>query len=87
MICISAKNGDSLSNYQYDINDEELKNLIIPDNLFLMKDVNRRSDYSTMGSDYDLQYGSIRIIPFKKRTIPIEFQKALYAHGIVGRRR
>lgn len=29
----------------------------------------------------------IRIIPFDKRTIPIELQKALYAHGIVGRRR
>ena len=38
------------------------------------------------------QHGSpslarIRLIPFDKRTIPIELQKAFYAHGIVGRRR
>lgn len=26
----------------------------------------------------------IRIIPLDKRTIPIELQKALYAHGIIG---
>ncbi|CAF1125032.1 unnamed protein product [Rotaria sordida] len=26
-------------------------------------------------------------MPFKKRKIPLELQKALYAHGIVGRRR
>lgn len=29
----------------------------------------------------------IHLIPYKKRTIPLELQKALYAHGIVGRRR
>ena len=29
----------------------------------------------------------VRLIPYKKRTIPLELQKALYAHGIVGRRR
>ena len=29
----------------------------------------------------------IHLIPQKKRTIPLELQKALYAHGIVGRRR
>ncbi|CAF1446331.1 unnamed protein product [Didymodactylos carnosus] len=28
-----------------------------------------------------------KIMPFQKRTIPIEFQKQLYAHGVVGRRR
>jgi hypothetical protein len=87
IICISTKNVDSLSNYQYDNNDEEAKNLLIPDSLFLLKNINSRSDHSTIGSDYDLQYGQIHIIPYKKRTIPIELQKALYAHGIVGRRR
>ncbi len=86
--CISTKNVDSLSNYQDDNDDGETKNVLAPDNLFLLKNVNSRSDHSTIGSDYDLQYGQIRIIPFvKKRTIPIELQKALYAHGIVGRRR
>jgi len=85
--CISTKNVDSLSNYQDDNNDGETKNVLAPDSVFLLKNVNSRSDHSTMGSDYDLQYGQIRIIPFKKRTIPIELQKALYAHGIVGRRR
>lgn len=29
----------------------------------------------------------VLLIPVDKRTIPIELQKALYAHGIVGRRR
>ncbi|CAF1627017.1 unnamed protein product, partial [Didymodactylos carnosus] len=28
-----------------------------------------------------------KFIQFPKRTIPIEFQKQLYAHGIVGKRR
>ncbi|CAF0863907.1 unnamed protein product [Adineta ricciae] len=31
--------------------------------------------------------GAIHVIPFDKRTIPIELQKALFAHGIIGRRR
>lgn len=31
--------------------------------------------------------GRIQILPYDKRTIPIELRKALYAHGIVGRRR
>lgn len=32
----------------------------------------------------NLRYGSF---PYPKRSIPIELQKALFAHGIVGRRR
>ena len=39
------------------------------------------------GSNHLTSVGRIRIIPFDKRGIPIELQKALYAHGIVGRRR
>jgi hypothetical protein len=76
-----------MSNYQYDYNDAELKRFSTPNSLYLLKDFNTRSDGSSMVSDYDLQYGQIRSIPFKKRAIPIELQKALYAHGIVGRRR
>ncbi len=88
IICLSAKNVDGLGNYRYDNNnDEELKNLLISDNLILLRDVHGGLDPSLTGSNYDLQYGQIRIIPAKKRTIPIELQKALYAHGIVGRRR
>ena len=34
-----------------------------------------------------LRNGVIHIVPYKKRTIPLELQRALYAHGIVGRRR
>jgi len=37
--------------------------------------------------NYNLRHGVIHFIPYKKRTIPLELQKALYAHGIVGRRR
>jgi hypothetical protein len=29
----------------------------------------------------------LQLLPYEKRTIPLELRKALYAHGIVGRRR
>lgn len=37
---------------------------------------------------FALRHGEIHYIPYpaQKRAIPIEFQKALFAHGIVGRR-
>lgn len=38
-------------------------------------------------SDLAALNGRIQIIPYDKRTIPLELRKALYAHGIVGRRR
>ncbi len=43
----------------------------------------------TFKSGYGLRSGQIRYIsyPDQKRAIPIELQKALFAHGIVGRRR
>ncbi len=45
--------------------------------------------YSPAQSAFALRRGEIRYIPYpaQKRAIPIEFQKALFAHGIVGRRR
>lgn len=45
--------------------------------------------YSSPSSALNLRRGEIRYIPYlaQKRAIPIEFQKALFAHGIVGRRR
>jgi hypothetical protein len=43
--------------------------------------------YSPSKSGFALRSGEIRYVPYHKRTIPIELQKALYAHGIVGRRR
>ena len=51
--------------------------------------VHSRSHHSLTEKEpgYDIQTGRIRLIPFDKRAIPIELQKALYAHGIVGRRR
>ena len=39
------------------------------------------------GSGYLTSVSRVRLIPYDKRGIPIELQKALYAHGIVGRRR
>ena len=45
--------------------------------------------YTVPSSIFNLRRGEIRYIPYlvQKRAIPIEFQKALFAHGIVGRRR
>ncbi len=45
--------------------------------------------YSPPKTGFALRHGEIRYIPYlaQKRAIPIEFQKALFAHGIVGRRR
>ena len=36
---------------------------------------------------FALRNGEIRYISYPKRAVPIELQKALFAHGIVGRRR
>jgi hypothetical protein len=49
--------------------------------------INSGSQHSPSTSQHAIPASRIRIIPFDKRTIPIELQKALYAHGIVGRRR
>ena len=45
--------------------------------------------YTSSSPGFNLRSGTIRYIsyPAEKRAIPIEFQKALFAHGIVGRRR
>ena len=48
---------------------------------------NQSPNYISAVPSYELRQGIIRLIPYKKRTIPLELQKALYAHGIVGRRR
>ena len=85
LICISVNNVESLSNYQDD--DSESKNPFIPDSFYPSKNINSRAIHSIAPNDYELPYGQVHVIPFKKRTIPIELQKALYAHGIVGRRR
>ncbi len=50
-------------------------------------EINEQQNYIPSVPNFDLRRGIIRIIPYKKRTIPLELQKALYAHGIVGRRR
>lgn len=43
----------------------------------------------SMPTTFDLASinGRVQMLPYDKRTIPIELRKALYAHGIVGRRR
>ncbi|CAF0771830.1 unnamed protein product [Adineta ricciae] len=45
------------------------------------------SSYYRPSPTFKLRHGIAQIAPYKKRTIPLELQKALYAHGIVGRRR
>ncbi|CAF1228760.1 unnamed protein product [Adineta steineri] len=85
LVYASTQNIDGLSNYQYE--NEEIKHILIPHDSFLLENINSRSGRSVITSGYNLPYGQMRIIGYKKRTIPIELQKALYAHGIVGRRR
>ncbi|CAF2413689.1 unnamed protein product [Rotaria sp. Silwood2] len=46
-----------------------------------------RPDYISPKSNFGLRRSINPSMPFKKRKIPLELQKALYAHGIVGRRR
>ena len=81
IVIVSARNIDSLPIYE-DGNDNDLT----PNDLFLSKSMNNRAERSPI-NDYGLQYGRYHLPFYKKRTIPIELQKALYAHGIVGRRR
>ncbi|CAF2748848.1 unnamed protein product [Rotaria sp. Silwood2] len=87
IIYVSAKNTDIIIHDQYDNNDVEINIRLPPDISFLFKNINSHSNHPSMLADYDLKDDQALIIPFKKRTIPIELQKALYAHGIVGRRR
>ncbi|CAF1046121.1 unnamed protein product [Rotaria sp. Silwood1] len=47
--------------------------------------ITNRSRYPSRLHSHSSPNGRMYIIPFDKRTIPIELQKALYAHGIVGR--
>jgi len=48
---------------------------------------NVRSNSYQLVPQFDFHRGFIRLIPYKKRTIPLELQKAIYVHGIIGRRR
>jgi len=85
IICISINHVESFSTYRYDPNNDEFSDVLRADTTF-----HARLNDLAIGTDEmePLQsYGHIRFIPYKKRTIPIELQKALYAHGIVGRRR
>ena len=56
---------------------------------YSQQSVNSPRFYSPSLPTFRLRNGAIRFIPYpaQKRAIPIEFQKALFAHGIVGRRR
>jgi len=49
--------------------------------------INSRSRNFPVEFVYALKDGRIQLIPHDKRTIPLELRKAIYAHGIVGRRR
>ena len=46
-----------------------------------------RPSYISAVPHIGLRSGANYFIPFNKRKIPLQLQKALYAHGIVGRRR
>ena len=87
ILCLSTKNVDGLATFPSENNEGDLKNLYIPDSLLASKGIYTHPEPVIMGSDYDIPHGQVHFLPYKKRTIPIELQKALYAHGIVGRRR
>ena len=53
----------------------------------LFRDNQRKMPLSPEHHELHIRNAVIHLIPNKKRTIPLELQKALYAHGIVGRRR
>ena len=38
-------------------------------------------------STYKAQNARVQVVPMDKRTLPIDLQKAFFAHGIIGRRR
>lgn len=50
-------------------------------------DRNVRSNVFGTVPYFNFRRGTFQVMPYKKRTIPLELQKALYAHGIIGRRR
>jgi hypothetical protein len=53
----------------------------------LPQKMNSHLHKSPTAFDFTLKNGRLSLVPHDKRTIPIELRKALYAHGIVGRRR
>jgi hypothetical protein len=71
------------------LNDDDQSNIFSDDltSSNIWSETNHQQNYIPSMPNYDLRRGVIRLIPYKKRTIPLELQKALYAHGIVGRRR
>jgi hypothetical protein len=71
------------------LNDDDQPNIVSDDltSSNIWSETNHQQNYIRSMPNYDLRRGVIRLIPYKKRTIPLELQKALYAHGIVGRRR
>ncbi|UJR22178.1 hypothetical protein I4U23_025242 [Adineta vaga] len=85
IVIVSARNIDSSRNDEDHIdNSGIIKQTLALDADLFSKINNNRPDRSAM-SDFGFTYGHFPF--YKKRTIPIELQKALYAHGIVGRRR
>jgi hypothetical protein len=84
-------NDDSDSNILYIPDNEEITSRNPWSHLFHRysdRSVGSPTYYSRPQSGFNLRRGEIHYIPypFQKRAIPIEFQKALFAHGIVGRR-
>ena len=73
------------------------KNILVPDSSELAARTpwsqlfhnyyDRPRYYALPKSGFALRRHDVRYIPQGKRSIPIELQKALFAHGIVGRRR
>jgi hypothetical protein len=57
------------------------------DEINLPQKINSRSHDFPVEPVLALKNGRIQFIPHDKRKIPLELRKALYAHGIVGRRR
>lgn len=84
IICASGKSIIHSDNGQHDNYDDKIKIHLAPDTSFLLKVVGLGLDSESTITDFNQESDKPFIIPLNKRNIPIELQKALFAHGIVG---
>ncbi|CAF3084892.1 unnamed protein product [Rotaria socialis] len=81
IVYVSAKTVNTIAN------DQNPKVYVIPDISFLFKSDNRYSDHAPLVLNHGMEDDQTFIIPYHRRSIHIERQRALHAHGIIGRRR
>ncbi|UJR26962.1 hypothetical protein I4U23_008269 [Adineta vaga] len=83
---MNTRNNAYLTDYEEPSSSKPWSNLF---RQYQQKSIYTPAYYSSPKSGFALRRSDLRYIPYlsAKRSIPIELQKALFAHGIVGRRR